>query len=60
MSANTMNYGVSDGGWYRDRTYDIRLVRATVPKVINDLARESRLETALFGVGRGTNGAHGC
>ncbi len=60
MSGNAMKQGVFGGAWCRDRTCDIRLVRATVPSQINDLSVLQRAETGLIpGVPR-TSGAQAC
>lgn len=58
MSENAGKHGTLDGARCRDRTYDIRLVRAISPKRINDLGRLRRIKTALFRGYRSTKVAH--
>lgn len=47
-----------DGARWRDRTVDIRLVRAADPNKINALGSRKRIESARSGVPRSTSGAH--
>jgi len=58
MSANTVKQGTLDGARRRDRTADIRLVRAICPYKNNDLGHSDRLETGQFQGTRSTFVAH--
>lgn len=55
MHENTIEIG---GARCRDRTYDIRRVKAADANNNNSLDHLSRIETAHFGVLRSTSGAH--
>lgn len=56
MHENTIKIG---GARCRDRTYDIRLVRAVEHSEINHLGRQNRIETGHIKWLRSTNVAHG-
>jgi len=58
MSESAMKIGILDGARRRDRTADIRLVRATGLYKNNDLGLSGRLETGQFQGIRSTKGAH--
>jgi len=60
MSVNTVKQGTLDGARCRDRTSDIRLVRAIASSEINDLDGSIRIKTALFKGTRSTKGAQLC